>query len=383
MPYQKPYAPRTLQRMYDQLSLADETVCLLHDYLEAAANFYYVIPLAEVYAQFRQNHPELHITDQELGQFTAIVRREQQPYRILSTTDFYDDLEARDTYDLVINDALLDSPTPGGEGDEDFYDLFEVQEPFDYQNLDEAHFLRYCEDDYYDVTPEVQRMREFLRDRLNLSRISADQVILMFYDNSRLLWDDAAVFMEPIFYYLMEELRLDIDDGTLEELMELSLDMITAWPHPALSGHTMKEFEKQEREHALIKDPIPIGPEVRSLIQNHAIDVPHYLADLVLAYGLPKDVRDSFIDQVEALLPEKERLLNQSLFQLLRDERFVSMYRLTPEDWDRFGGLYGIPFPNEMAEELMQDAKAAQEAEYEEPVESIARRAPKRGKLIN
>lgn len=326
MPYQKPYAPRTLQRLYSQLDLPDDTVHLLHDYLDAAANFYYVIPLSDVYAQFTKRHPELHVTSQDLNQFTAIVCREQQNYRILSTADFYDDLEPRDTYDLLINEVLLDSPTPGGDGDEDFYDLFEAQDNFSYRRLDEEHFLKYTDDAYYEVTPEVQALRDFLRDELNLSRISADQVILMFYDNSRFLWDEAATFMEPVFYYLMEDLHLEMDGDSFEELLVLSLEMIAAWPHPALGGHTMKEFEEQERDRAVIKEPIPFGPEISELITTGAIDTPHYLADLVLAYGLPKDVRDNFIDQIERMMPEQERIRSQALFQLLRDERFVSMY---------------------------------------------------------
>lgn len=382
MPYQKPYAPRTLQRLYSQLDLPDDTVHLLHDYLDAAANFYYVIPLSDVYAQFTKRHPELHVTSQDLNQFTAIVCREQQNYRILSTADFYDDLEPRDTYDLLINEVLLDSPTPGGDGDEDFYDLFEAQDNFSYRRLDEEHFLKYTDDAYYEVTPEVQALRDFLRDELNLSRISADQVILMFYDNSRFLWDEAATFMEPVFYYLMEDLHLEMDGDSFEELLVLSLEMIAAWPHPALGGHTMKEFEEQERDRAVIKEPIPFGPEISELITTGAIDTPHYLADLVLAYGLPKDVRDNFIDQIERMMPEQERIRSQALFQLLRDERFVSMYRLTPDDWERYGPLYGIPYPKELAEELLEDAKAV-EREAADPVANMARRAPKRGKLLN
>ena len=90
MSYPKPLSEKSLNRLYMQAGLSTETCAFLHPLFAACANLYGTIALRDVwsvYQELKSDVPRIHRRD--LIAFSAIVRREVQPYRVYEIEELY------------------------------------------------------------------------------------------------------------------------------------------------------------------------------------------------------------------------------------------------------------------------------------------------------
>ena len=90
MSYPKPLSEKSLNRLYMQAGLSTETCAFLHTLFAACANLYGTISLRDVWSvcqELKIDAPRIHQHD--LIAFSAIVRREVQPYRVYEIEELY------------------------------------------------------------------------------------------------------------------------------------------------------------------------------------------------------------------------------------------------------------------------------------------------------
>ena len=90
MSYPKPLSEKSLKRLYTQAGLSTEAYDFLHSLFAACANLYGAIALRDVWSVYQELKSEApRIRRQDLVAFSAIVRREVQPYRVYEIEELY------------------------------------------------------------------------------------------------------------------------------------------------------------------------------------------------------------------------------------------------------------------------------------------------------
>ena len=123
MAYPKPLSEKALQRLYKESGLDTRAQGFLHDFFAACANLYGAIELRDawdVYQQISEDKPKLRRKD--LVAFSAITRREEQPYYVFETEEVYSEENHNELSRLIVSKDLL----RGGYGK--FIWLYKVME---------------------------------------------------------------------------------------------------------------------------------------------------------------------------------------------------------------------------------------------------------------
>ena len=90
MSYPKPLSEKSLKRLYTQAGLSTEACDFLHSLFAACANLYGAIALRDVWSVYQELKSEApRIRRQDLAAFSAIVRREVQPYQVYEIEELY------------------------------------------------------------------------------------------------------------------------------------------------------------------------------------------------------------------------------------------------------------------------------------------------------
>ena len=90
MSYPKPLSEKSLKRLYTQAGLSAEARDFLHSLFAACANLYGAIALRDVWSVYQELKSEApRIRRQDLVAFSAIVRREVQPYQVYEIEELY------------------------------------------------------------------------------------------------------------------------------------------------------------------------------------------------------------------------------------------------------------------------------------------------------
>ena len=90
MSYPKPLSEKSLKRLYTQTGLSTEAYDFLHSLFAACANLYGAIALRDVWSVYQELKSEApRIRRQDLIAFSAIVRREVQPYQVYEIEELY------------------------------------------------------------------------------------------------------------------------------------------------------------------------------------------------------------------------------------------------------------------------------------------------------
>ena len=90
MSYPKPLSEKSLKRLYTQAGLSTEACDFLHSLFAACANLYGAIALRDVWSVYQELKSEApRIRRQDLVAFSAIVRREVQPYQVYEIEELY------------------------------------------------------------------------------------------------------------------------------------------------------------------------------------------------------------------------------------------------------------------------------------------------------
>ena len=108
MSYPKPLSEKSLKRLYTQASLSTEACDFLHSLFAACANLYGAIALRDVwsiYQELKKDAPQIHRRD--LIAFSAIVRREVQPYRVYEIEELYTEEPHNDLDRHIVSKELI------------------------------------------------------------------------------------------------------------------------------------------------------------------------------------------------------------------------------------------------------------------------------------
>ena len=123
MAYPKPLSEKALQRLYKESGLDERAQAFLHDFFAACAKLYGAIELRDawdVYQQISEDKPKLRRKD--LIAFSAITRREEQPYYVFETEEVYSEEKHNELSRLIVSKELV----RGGYGK--FMWLYKVME---------------------------------------------------------------------------------------------------------------------------------------------------------------------------------------------------------------------------------------------------------------
>lgn len=108
MSYPKPLSEKSLNRLYMQAGLSTEACNFLHSLFAACANLYGAIALRDVwsvYQELKSGAPRIHRRD--LIAFSAIVRREVQPYRVYEIEELYTEEPHDDLDRHIVSKELI------------------------------------------------------------------------------------------------------------------------------------------------------------------------------------------------------------------------------------------------------------------------------------
>ena len=108
MSYPKPLSEKSLKRLYTQAGLSAEACDFLHSLFAACANLYGAIALRDVWSVYQELKSEApRIRRQDLVAFSAIVRREVQPYRVYEIEELYTEEPHNDLDRHIVSKELI------------------------------------------------------------------------------------------------------------------------------------------------------------------------------------------------------------------------------------------------------------------------------------
>ena len=108
MAYPKPLSEKTLLKQYAQAGINDATKDFLHQFFSACVNVYGGIAIRDMWDVYKNlKEPALMIRKKDLLSFSAIVRREKQPYRVYEIEELYEEEPHSDWDRHVISSDIV------------------------------------------------------------------------------------------------------------------------------------------------------------------------------------------------------------------------------------------------------------------------------------
>ena len=140
MSYPKPLSEKSLKRLYTQARLSTEACDFLHSLFAACANLYGAIALRDVWSVYRELKSEApRIRRQDLVAFSAIVRREVQPYQVYEIEELYTEEPHNDLDRHIVSKELI------GTGYGKMFSFYALMEGLgDHPYCVPANFLSYA-----------------------------------------------------------------------------------------------------------------------------------------------------------------------------------------------------------------------------------------------
>lgn len=109
MPYPKPLSEKTIERLYKEAGLSEETRSYLHTLFAACANLYGALCLRAVWSLHQGIEGAPKIRRKDLIAFSAIVRREKQPYFVFEIEELYSDEPHHELDRHIVSRELVSS----------------------------------------------------------------------------------------------------------------------------------------------------------------------------------------------------------------------------------------------------------------------------------
>lgn len=244
------YEEQMLTGLYRQLPLPMETIHTIHDYFTAASNLYGIIPvkkLMEIYNM--QNTP---VSQEEFLTVTEIIRHERNYFAILGAECFYEGVTCSAPEDReVVAEHLYCCD------DEAYYELTEIQRGKPFAVLPKEEFLRFTDEFYYPVTPEVKNMLTYLRTKRFVPHMSAQDML-----------DEITmhIYMDNPLDYLFEELKrfgMQFRKAKeIERFMEFYVPLNNCSRKLSNRGNTHEELGIKLNQLSTFRDFSPVLPSM-------------------------------------------------------------------------------------------------------------------------
>ena len=174
------YSWEVLERMYECLSIPAETVALLREYFDCAAELYGIIPLRKLLDIYNTHNAP--ISEKDFLRVAEVFRHERHTYAILGQEALYEDAPVSAPIDReLVAQHLYYSDL------EDYYALSEGQQGKPFYIPEKEEFLRASTDQCYPETVQSKKMLAYLRKKK--LRCPPEEVLLEMQDLLNVDWE--------------------------------------------------------------------------------------------------------------------------------------------------------------------------------------------------
>lgn len=235
------YECEKLDEMYAALGLPEEQLQLLKDYFDAFCRFYYRISLRDAYDILKRHNGDLISCDTFIA-FSEVVRHEESRtcnYLILGEDELYEDVDDTQPIDREI---VAEHLVMYDDGDYDRFVAVQSRKPFYVPGKEE--FLKYSDDFYYERTPQLEVLEDFLIEKAGIAKDKAVDII----DECAMCITAAAFPYEDITEAIENDIfiwRFPFTNFQREEFMRLACDAANNLRHPCNRGFTPNELAER------------------------------------------------------------------------------------------------------------------------------------------
>ena len=300
------YTRRELNARYREIPLKDTTSRLLRKYFNAMANLYGIIPLHKAKEIIFSLSPKL-VTEEEFLAFAEIARHECDDYYILGDDELYSDVRHTKPLDREIISAVLMA-----ESIDCVIEIKRNQQGKPYYVPDKNHLLEYVDPCYCEDTPEMRKLRAFLKGNCDMSDEREAVVFEELLRGARL----AAIQLADVFEYL-DNLGVRLkSQRDVESFTALYNAFHNTTRMPCNRGYTPDEMMRVMPPKEGFKS-LSLGPNIKKYLQTGEMDIEDFRKQ-ILTMDLPSEaMRFDLLKQLadtkpSASQPEKQKKVGRN-----------------------------------------------------------------------
>ena len=300
------YTRRELNARYREIPLKDTTSRLLRKYFNAMANLYGIIPLHKAKEIIFSLSPKL-VTEEEFLAFAEIARHECEDYYILGDNELYSDVRHTKPLDREIISAVLMA-----ESIDCVIEIKRNQQGKPYYVPDKNHLLEYVDPCYCEDTPEMRKLRAFLKGNCDMSDEREAVVFEELLCGARL----AAIQLADVFEYL-DNLGVRLkSQRDVERFTALYNAFHNTTRMPCNRGYTPDEMMQMTPPEERFKS-LSLGPNIKKYLQTGEMDIEDFRKQ-ILTMDLPSEaMRFDLLKQLadikpSASQPEKQKKVGRN-----------------------------------------------------------------------
>ena len=300
------YTRRELNARYREIPLKDTTSRLLRKYFNAMANLYGIIPLHKAKEIIFSLSPKL-VTEEEFLSFAEIARHECEDYYIWGNDELYSDVRHTKPLDREIISAVLMA-----ESIDCVIEIKRNQQGKPYYVPDKNHLLEYVDPCYCEDTPEMRKLRAFLKGNCDMSDEREAVVFEELLRGARL----AAIQLADVFEYL-DNLGVRLkSQRDVERFTALYNAFHNTTRMPCNRGYTPDEMMRVMPPKEGFKS-LSLGPNIKKYLQTGEMDIEDFRKQ-ILTMDLPSEaMRFDLLKQLadikpSASQPEKQKKVGRN-----------------------------------------------------------------------
>jgi len=300
------YTRRELNARYREIPLKDTTSRLLRKYFNAMANLYGIIPLHKAKEIIFSLSPKL-VTEEEFLSFAEIARHECEDYYILGDNELYSDVRHTKPLDREIISAVLMA-----ESIDCVIEIKRNQQGKPYYVPDKNHLLEYVDPCYCEDTPEMRKLRAFLKGNCDMSDEREAVVFEELLRGARL----AAIQLADVLEYL-DNLGVRLkSQRDVERFTALYNAFHNTTRMPCNRGYTPDEMMRVMPPKEGFKS-LSLGPNIKKYLQTGEMDIEDFRKQ-ILTMDLPSEaMRFDLLKQLadikpSASQPEKQKKVGRN-----------------------------------------------------------------------
>ena len=300
------YTRRELNARYREIPLKDTTSRLLRKYFNAMANLYGIIPLHKAKEIIFSLSPKL-VTEEEFLSFAEIARHECEDYYIMGDDEIYSDVGRTKPLDREIISAVLIA-----ESIDCVIEIKRNQQGKPYYVPDRNHLLEYVDPCYCEDTPEMRKLRAFLKGNCDMSDEREAVVFEELLRGARL----AAIQLADVFEYL-DNLGVRLkSQRDVESFTALYNAFHNTTRMPCNRGYTPDEMMRVMPPKEGFKS-LSLGPNIKKYLQTGEMDIEDFRKQ-ILTMEMPSEaMRFDLLKQLadikpSAPQPEKQKKVGRN-----------------------------------------------------------------------
>ena len=300
------YTRRELNARYREIPLKDTTSRLLRKYFNAMENLYGIIPLHKAKEIIFSLSPKL-VTEEEFLAFAEIARHECDDYYILGDDELYSDVRHTKPLDREIISAVLMA-----ESIDCVIEIKRNQQGKPYYVPDKNHLLEYVDPCYCEDTPEMRKLRAFLKGNCDMSDEREAVVFEELLRGARL----AAIQLADVLEYL-DNLGVRLkSQRDVERFTALYNAFHNTTRMPCNRGYTPDEMMRVMPPKEGFKS-LSLGPNIKKYLQTGEMDIEDFRKQ-ILTMDLPSEaMRFDLLKQLadikpSASQPEKQKKVGRN-----------------------------------------------------------------------